>query len=149
MDENGKMHNIGTFMLDETGAPEFVQPGESTTQRKPTKANLKQAAKEIDEESGAATDYIPFNETSPKSKEARARAQETLDKKNREAKAKKQGQTPTPDKKQAQGIVSSQARDETKMVNGKKMTRLEFYTVMGKKYPGQVAEIEETWNSIK
>ena len=77
--ETGRMMNISTFMLNDAGTPEFVQPGEKTTKTKPTKKDREEAAAEIDKESGADSDRIPFNSTNPNSDEARKRAQDKID----------------------------------------------------------------------
>lgn len=64
---------------------------------------------------------------------------------NEERSGKQTVKKPTVDKP---GIVSSQAGGDTKMVGQKEMTKAEFVEAMSKKYPGEVAKIEETWNSI-
>jgi len=66
-----------------------------------------------------------------------------------EAAAAPQVATPNPQAK-AGGIVASQVPDDTKMVGKKRMGREEFERIMVEKYgQGKMAEIEETWNSIK
>jgi len=149
--KTGKMKNIGTFMINDAGIPEFVEPGKSPKQTKPTKKEREAEAARMNKESGADDDYIPFNELGPRDEAVRQSAQEALDKKNQGIVGSQVDGATDPQVTPPAPVdpTGAQAMGETKMVGKKEMNKEEFIQLMVKQYgQDKIAEIEATWDQI-